>query len=126
MGVIDKELIESKYGQLWSQEKSLLIGEKEFALKDLKIAFGFMEADIVAIDALGMGENLYAFRYYDGDDRCVTVLEFDETFHVVEEHRAHIADWLGDIYYESGIKAFIPEEMVSFLRESVDDKEENR
>ncbi len=124
MGMIDKELIESKYGQLWSQETSLVIGEKPFTLKDLKIAFGFVAADIVAIDALVMGEKLFAFRYYDGDDRCVTVLEFDETFHVVEEHRAHIADWLGDTYYDSGIKAFIPEEMVNFLRECVEDRED--
>jgi hypothetical protein len=44
------------------------------------------------------------------------VFVFDRTLDIVEEHRAHIAEWLGDEYHKSGISAFIAEDLVMMLR----------
>ncbi|NIS74938.1 MAG: hypothetical protein GTO08_06600 [Deltaproteobacteria bacterium] len=125
MGVKDKELIESKYGKLWTGKDMITIGDKIVTKEDALRAFDIF-ADAVPIDLVEMGENRYAFRYYDGDDRCVGVLEFDEKFHLLGEHRAHLADFLEDDseYYDMGIKAFYPEEMARFLRKKIEEDEE--
>lgn len=118
MGVKDKKLIEEKYGRLWTGKQMITIGDTIVTKEDALRAFDIF-GDAVPIDLIEMGENRFAFRYYDGDDRCVGVLEFDETFHLLAEHRAHIADFLEDDseYYEMGIRAFMPEEVARFLRE---------
>jgi hypothetical protein len=118
MGVKDKELIESKYGKLWTGKDMITIGDKIVTKQDALRVFGII-GDSVPIDLVVLAENHYAFRYYDGDDRCVGVLEFDEKFILLMEHRAHLADFLEDDseYYEMGVKAFMPEEVARFLRE---------
>lgn len=127
MGVKDKELIESKYGKLWTGKDMITIGDKIITKEDALRAFDIF-GDAVAIDLVELGENRYAFRYYDGDDRCVGVLEFDETFHLLVEHRAHLADFLEDNseYYDLGMKAFFPEEMARFLREKIEKDEKKK
>jgi len=127
MGVKDKDLIESKYGKLWTGKDMITIGDKIITKEDALRAFDIVE-DAVAIDLVEMGENRYAFRYYDGDDRCVGVLEFDEKFHLLLEHRAHLADFLEDDsdYYDLGMKAFYPEEMARYLREKIKKDEEKK
>jgi hypothetical protein len=124
MGVIDKELIESRYGRLWSGVEVVSIEGKEYSLRDLKVAFGVLAEDVEGIDILEMGEGSWAFRYYDGDDRCITVLEFDKTFHVIEEHRAHIAEWLGESYYDLGIQAFISANILNILHNQYKSEEQ--
>lgn len=121
MGVKDKELIESKYGKLWTGKDMITIGDKIVTKQDALRAFDIF-GDAVPIDLVEMGENRYAFRYYDGDDRCVGVLEFDGKFRILLEHRAHLADFLEDDseYYEMGMKAFFPEEMARYLREKIE------
>jgi hypothetical protein len=47
------------------------------------------------------------------------VLVFDAEGEIVEEHRAHIGEWLGDIYHETGALAFDPEAMVHLLRKKL-------
>jgi hypothetical protein len=118
VGVKDKELIESKYGRLWTGKDIITIGDKLITKEDALRVFDIL-GDAIPIDLIEMGENHYAFRYYDGDDRCVGVFEFNEKFHLLLEHRAHLADFLEDDsgYYEMGNKAFMPEEVVRFLRE---------
>lgn len=118
MGVKDKELIESKYGKLWTGKDIITIGDKLITKEDALRAFDIW-MDAVPIDLIELEENRYAFRYYDGDDRCVGVLEFDGNFRLLKEHRAHIADFLEDEseYYEMGNKAFIADEVTKFLRE---------
>jgi hypothetical protein len=125
VGVKDKDLIESKYGKLWTGKDMITIGDKIITKEDALRAFDIF-GDAVAIDLIEKGENRYAFRYYDGDDRCVGVLEFDEKFHILLEHRAHLADFLEDDseYYEMGIKAFMPEEVARFLRERYEKQED--
>jgi hypothetical protein len=127
VGVKDKELIESKYGKLWTGKDMITIGDRIVTKQDALRAFGIIE-DAVPIDLVEMGENHYAFRYYDGDDRCVGVLEFDEKFNLLLEHRAHMADFLEDDseYYEMGNKAFMPEEVARFLRERYEKEKEEK
>ena len=70
----------------------------------------------MAIDLLEMPGGTFAFRYYDGDDRRVVVLVCDADGGILEEFRAHIAEWLGDLYYESGALAYDAEAMLHLLR----------
>ena len=61
----------------------------------------------------------YAFRFYDGDDRRVVVLVLDAEGEILEEHRAHVAEWLGDMYHETGMMAFDPDAMAALLRKKI-------
>jgi hypothetical protein len=44
------------------------------------------------------------------------VLVCDADGGILEEHRAHIAEWLGELYYESGALAYDADAMVHLLR----------
>jgi hypothetical protein len=118
MGALDKERIEGRFGPLWSGSGEILVAGRVRSLLEVKRTFDLMAADVVAIDLHELAEGGYAFRFYDGDDRRVVVYVFDAQWEILEEHRAHIAEWLGDAYYESGALAFDPEAMVLFLREA--------
>jgi len=124
VGKRDKVLIEERYGPLWSGSEMVSIGDRLFTMRDLKRAFDILADDVVEIDIITMEEGRFAFRYFDGDDRCIVVLEFDERLYIQEEHRAHIAEWLGEVYHSLGIKAFLCEELVNYLRERYEKKEE--
>ncbi len=115
MGVRDKEIIEENYGKLWSGKKEISLGGEVLAMKDVLHAFDLLAGDIVAIDMIELDDGRYGIRYYDGDDRCVVLLEFDEGFHILKEHRAHVAEWLEDTYHGLGRKAISPFELVSYL-----------
>lgn len=118
MGALDKERIEGRFGPLWSGSGEILVGGRVRTLVEVKRTFDLMTADVVAIDLHELPEGGFAFRFYDGDDRRVVVFVFDAQWEILEEHRAHIAEWLGDAYYESGALAFDPEAMVLFLKGS--------
>ena len=116
MGARDKELIEGRFGPLWSGGDGISVGGRLRTLMEVKRTFDLMADDVVAIDLQELPEGGFAFRFYDGDDRRVVVYVFDADGEIREEHRAHIAEWLGDSYYDSGALAFDPEAMVLFLR----------
>ncbi len=78
-------------------------------------AIDLLAADILFIDLVALVENRFAIRYYDYDDRRVVVLEMDDSFSIGEEHRAHVAEWLEDIYHELGVKAISPYELICHL-----------
>ena len=116
MGIGDKELIDREFGPLWSGVDAITIGDRIFTLATLQRAFDMEATDVVAIDLKVLPEGKYAFRFYDGDDRRVVVFVFDGELNITAEHRAHIAEWIGDEYYESGIKAYLPDEMIRLLQ----------
>ncbi|MCL5966945.1 MAG: hypothetical protein M1550_07085 [Deltaproteobacteria bacterium] len=116
MGLRDKDVIERRFGPLWSGLESISVGDRIFTLAEIKRAFDLDAGDVVGIDLAILPEERFAYRYYDGDDRCIAVFVFDATLAILEEHRAHIAEWLGDDYYESGIMAFLPDDLVMMLR----------
>jgi hypothetical protein len=65
---------------------------------------------------LWSGKSGIAFRFYDGEDPRVVVPVCDADGGILEEFRAHIAEWLGDPFYESGALAFDAEAMLHLLR----------
>lgn len=116
MGVQDKEIIESRFGELWTGPESIEIGDRIFTLIGIRRAFGLDDSEVIGIDLQTLPDGRYAYRYYDGDDRRIVVFVFDADLDILEEHRAHIAEWLGEEYHKSGILAFIPEDLLAMLR----------
>ena len=116
MGIRDKELIESRFGPLWSGKNEIRCDGRTRTLLEVKRSFDLTGSDVVAIDLLELPEDRFSFRFYDGDDRNIAVFVFDSEGEILEEHRAHIAEWLGDVYHDSGALAFDPEAMAHILR----------
>ncbi len=116
---LEKDRIEKEFGPLWSGVDSISVGDRIFTARELKKAFDLFAADVVVIDLHVLPEDLFALRFYDGDDRCVVVFVFDRELNILRELRAHIAEWLEDEYYDSGIEAFLAGNMVQKLRRKV-------
>ncbi|NIO15453.1 MAG: hypothetical protein GTN70_00345 [Deltaproteobacteria bacterium] len=115
MGKRDKELIESNYGALWSGSQEITVMGKALGIRDVLRAIDLDAGDIVPIDVVKLGEDRFALRYFDGDDRCVVALEMDRRYRITSEHRAHVAEWLEDTYHGIGREAISPYELVSYL-----------
>ncbi|MDA8180476.1 MAG: hypothetical protein ACYC7K_08770 [Desulfobacteria bacterium] len=116
MSVEDKELIETRFGPLWSGMTVIAFQGGVRTLRDVKRALDLAGEDVMAIDLRELPGQTFAFRYYDGDDRRIVVLVCDSEGGILEEHRAHIAEWLGELYYESGALAYDAEAMLHLLR----------
>jgi hypothetical protein len=115
----EKELTEKEFGPLWSGADSITVGDRIFTVDGLKRAFDLWADDVVGIDLHVLPEERYAFRFYDGDDRCIVVFVFDRDLNITREFRAHIAEWIQDEYYESGMEAYFAGNMVRMLRRKV-------
>ena len=115
----EKVIIEKEFGLLWSGVDSISVGDKIFTAMELKKAFDLWATDVVVIDLHVLPEDRYAFRFYDGDDRCIVVFVFDRELNILRELRAHIAEWLEEEYYKSGMEAYFAENMVKKLRQKV-------
>lgn len=96
-----REEFERRYGRLWSGASSLVIGEVTYELEEVmhKIGFGF--EGLRLIDAPRVEAGRYAIRFFDGEARQIVSLEMDADLAILEEHRVHIAEWLGDAYFET-------------------------
>ncbi len=116
----DRILIEREFGPLWSGVDTITIGDRIFTLAAVQKAFDLAASDIVGIDLRALPDRKFAFRFYDGDDRRIVVFVFDEQLNISAEHRAHIAEWIGDDYYASGLRAYVPSEMIFMLRRKVE------
>lgn len=114
-----KDKIEKEFGPLWSGVESVTVGDRIFTSLELKRALDLYGADIVGIDLHSLPEGLFAYRFYDGDDRCIVVFVMDPELNIVREMRAHIAEWLEEEYYKSGMEAFLADRMVGRLRRKV-------
>ncbi len=119
MGIAEKFRIEAEFGPLWSGSDTVAIGDRIFTSVELKRALDLYGADVVGIDLHPMDGGHFAFRFYDGDDRCIVVFVMDSELNILRELRAHIAEWLQDEYYESGMEAFLADRMVKMLRRKV-------
>jgi hypothetical protein len=118
-GMSNKEQIEGEFGALWSGGASVTIGDRIYTMIEMKKALDLWADDVVGIDLQALPEGLFAFRFYDGDDRRVVVFVLDAELNIVRELRTHIAEWLEDEYYKSGIDAFLPDRMVGQLHRKV-------
>ena len=115
----DKDIIEERFGPLWSGSQELSLGGRTRTISEIKRAFDLVADDVVAIDLVGMPEGKGAFRYYDGEDRRIVVFVLDAGWEIVEEYRAHIGDWLGDLYHDSGALAYDAEAMIHILQKKM-------
>ena len=95
------------------------IGGRTRTITEVKRAFDLAADDVMAIDLVELPERKCAFRYYDGEDRRVVVFVFDGEWEILEEHRAHIAEWIGDLYHETGALAYDAEAMIHILRKKL-------
>jgi hypothetical protein len=103
-----REEFERRYGPLWSGESSLVIGAATHELADVMHRMGFGFEGLKIIDAPPVEAGRYAIRFFDGEVRCIVCLEFEADLNVLEEHRVHIAEWLGDAYFETEFKVNCP------------------
>ena len=116
MSIEDKELIETRFGPLWSGKTEIAFRGGVRTFREVKRALDMTGEDVIAIDLHELPGGTFAFRFYDGDDRRIVVLVCDADGGILEEHRAHIAEWLGELYYESGALAYDAEAMLHLLR----------
>jgi hypothetical protein len=117
--ISEKEQIETEFGPLWSGGDSVTIGDRIYTMIEMKRALDLEAADVVGIDLHALPEGLFAFRFYDGDDRRIVVFVLDSELNIVRELRAHIAEWLEEEYYKSGIEAFLADRIVGMLHRKV-------
>ena len=115
----DKDIIEERFGPLWSGRQEISLGGRTRTISDVKRAFDLVAEDLVAIDLVALPEERAAFRFYDGEDRRVAVFVFDGDGEIHEEFRAHIGDWLGDLYHDSGALAYDAEAMIHLLKKKL-------
>ncbi len=116
MSIEDKELIEARFGPLWSGKTEISFQGGVRTLRDVKHALDLTGEDVMSIDLHELPGGTFAFRFYDGDDRRIAVLVCDADGGIREELRAHIAEWLGELYYESGALAYDSDAMLHLLR----------
>ncbi len=64
-----------------------------------RIGFGFEGLKI--IDAPSVEAGRWAIRFFDGEARQIVAFEVDADLALLEEHRVHIAEWLGDAYFDT-------------------------
>jgi hypothetical protein len=121
MSIEDKELIETRFGPLWSGKTEIAFRDGVRTLREVKRALDLSGEDVMAIDLCDLPGGTFAFRYYDGDDRRIVVLVCDAEGEILEEFRAHIAEWLGDLYYESGALAYDADAMLHLLRKKTEE-----
>jgi hypothetical protein len=96
-----REEFEQRYGPLWSGASFLEIEGVRHELHDVIHRTGFGFEGIKIIDAPAVGAGRYAIRFFDGEVRCIVCVEFGADLTLLEEHRVHIAEWLGDAYFET-------------------------
>jgi hypothetical protein len=96
-----RALIEHLFGPLGRNQREIMIGDAEYDMSMLLARMDLAFDDMKALDVLKVEENRYALRYYDCFDQRIVVHEFNGNFEFLAEHRAHIAEWIGeDAYYD--------------------------
>ncbi len=104
-----RRAMEARYGLLGAGQQVLLIAGRPYSLSEVMLALGLAFEDNRTIDGAEVGEaRLYMIRYFDGETRQVVALEFDVQFRPQRETRVHIAEWMGDDYYDFPWAAWCP------------------
>ena len=104
-----REEFERRYGPLWSGASSVVIDGVTFELAQVLRRLGFGFEGIRLIDAPSLENGRYAVRFFDGEERRIVCIEFGEDINsVLEEHRVHVAEWLGEAYFETEWEVHCP------------------
>jgi hypothetical protein len=96
-----REEFERRYGPLWAGASSLSIEGVTYELGEVMRRIGFDFEGLKIIDAPPVEAGRWAIRFFDGEARQIVSLEVDGDLAIMEEHRVHIAEWLGDAYFET-------------------------
>jgi hypothetical protein len=104
----NRDKMEKRYGQLGDGRADITINGRVYDLYALLEVLGLAFEDIRPIDAHVLGENLFAVRYFDSEERSIVAYEFDSTFHRVNETIVHIQEWMGDEYFDFNWGAWCP------------------
>ena len=96
----NRDQMEKRYGQLGNGRADLTINGRVYDLYALLEALGLGFEDIRPIDAHLLGENVFAVRYFDSEERSIVAYEFDSDFRRLSETSVHIQEWMGDAYYD--------------------------
>ncbi len=104
----NRDRMEKRYGRLGSGRLDLTIHGQVYDLYALLQILGLAFEDIRPIDAHTLGENLFAIRYFDSEERSIVAYEFDGDFCRVGETIVHIQEWMGDEYFDFNWGAWCP------------------
>ena len=96
----DRLAMEQRYGPLGSGQSDLTINGQTYDLYALLQVLGLDFEDIKPIDAQVLGENLYALRYFDPEERCIVAYDFDAEFRRAGEAVVHIQELMGEDYFK--------------------------
>ena len=96
-----REEFERRYGPLWTGASSLSIEGVTYELVDVMRRIGFGFEGLKIIDAPPVEAGRWAIRFFDGEARQIVAFEVDADLALLEEHRVHIAEWLGDAYFDT-------------------------
>jgi hypothetical protein len=104
----NRDRMEKRYGQLGDGRVDLTINGRVYDLYALLEVLGLAFEDIRPIDAHVLGENLFAIRYFDSEERSIIAYEFDSDFRRMSETIVHIQEWMGDEYFDFNWGAWCP------------------
>ena len=108
MGLL-RDDFERRYGKLFSGATSLVIDGVTHELAQVLWRLGFGFEGIRIIDAPAAAPGRYAVRFLDGEERRIVCIEFAADINrILEEHRVHIAEWLGDEYFQTEFQVNCP------------------
>jgi hypothetical protein len=105
---IARRTIEQRYGPIGTGAKLLFVGGVPMGLGQVSRKMALLHEDLVPIDAGTFPSGCHWIRYYEGEQRKVVVLEFDDAFTLVGENGADIMDWIGDEYFRIHWRVFCP------------------
>jgi len=104
----NRDRMEKRYGALGDGRIDLTINGQVYDLYALLKVLGLAFEDIRPIDAHVLGENLFAIRYFDSEERSIVGYEFDADFRRTAEIIVHIQEWMGEEYFDFNWGAWCP------------------
>lgn len=105
---IARRTIEERYGKIGTGGKILFVRGVPMGLNTVSRRLALTYADLIPIDGGTLPGGTHWIRFYDGDQRKVLVIEFNERFEFTGENGADIMDWIGDDYFRIHWRVFCP------------------
>lgn len=103
-----RRTIEESYGPIGTGGKVLFMQGVPMGLKKISRKLALLYEDLIPIDAGTLPEGRHWIRFYEGEQRKVIALEFDDEFNILGENGADIMDWIGDEYFKIHWRVFCP------------------
>ncbi len=103
-----RRAIEESYGPIGTGGKVLFLRGVPMGLKKISRKLALLYEDLIPIDAGTLPAGRHWIRFYEGEQRKVVALEFDDEFNILGENGADIMDWIGDEYFKIHWRVFCP------------------